>query len=132
MTSFNYDENDARTVGLTNRCHLSRMMPDGIFYESMGGGVAQLFFRKSDKHRFPQHKRDVPVSFVVFYHGYCKYCQKNLPDRMFRHDTNTTLSESCVIFITLVNMAYDESGCSLYLIYSFLAQQFMKDLLYVT
>ena len=62
----------------------------------------------------------VPVSFVVFYHGYCKYCQKNLPDGMLRHDTNTILNQSCVIFITLVNMAYDESGCSLYPIYPFL------------
>ena len=36
MTSFNYGGKEARDVDLTCRCHLSNMMPDRIFYDSMG------------------------------------------------------------------------------------------------
>ena len=44
MTSFNYGGKEARDVGLTCRCHLSNIMPDSIFYDSMGWGITCLFF----------------------------------------------------------------------------------------
>ena len=60
MTSFNYGGKKARDVGLTCRCHLSNIMPDSIFYDSMGWGITCLFFffLKGDNHCLPQHKRD--------------------------------------------------------------------------
>ena len=42
MTSFNYGGKKARDVGLTCRCHLSNIMPDSIFCDSMGWGMTQL------------------------------------------------------------------------------------------
>ena len=36
VISFNYRGKKAREVGLTCRCHLSNIMPDSIFYDSMG------------------------------------------------------------------------------------------------
>ena len=44
MTSFNYGGKKARDVGLICRCHLSNIMPDSIFYDSMGWGIAFLIF----------------------------------------------------------------------------------------
>ena len=38
MTSFNYGDKKARDVGLTCRCHLTNIMPESIFYDSMGWG----------------------------------------------------------------------------------------------
>ena len=59
MTSFNYGGKKARYVGLTCRCHLSNIMPDSIFYDSMGWGITcRLYFFKGDNHCLPQHKRD--------------------------------------------------------------------------
>ena len=59
MTSFNYGGKEARDVGLTCRCHLSNIMPDSIFYDSMGWGITCLFFlKKGGNHCLPQHKRD--------------------------------------------------------------------------
>ena len=43
MTSFNYDGKEARDVGLTCSCHLSNIMPNSIFYDSMGWGITCLF-----------------------------------------------------------------------------------------
>ena len=43
---------------------------------------------------------------VVLCQGYCGSGQYNLPDRMLRLDANTTLNESYVLFITLVNITY--------------------------
>ena len=43
MTSFNYGGKKARDVGLTCRCHLSNIMPDSIFYDSMGWGITCVF-----------------------------------------------------------------------------------------
>ena len=42
MTPFNYGGKKARDVGLTCRCHLSNIMPDSIFYDSMGWGMTQF------------------------------------------------------------------------------------------
>ena len=59
MTSFNYGGKKSRDVGLTCRCHLSNIMPDSIFYDSiMGWGITCLFFHNGDNHCLPQHKRD--------------------------------------------------------------------------
>ena len=58
MTSFNYGAKKARDVGLTCRCHLSNIMPDSIFYDSMGWGMIQFFFLRSGNHCLPQHRRD--------------------------------------------------------------------------
>ena len=44
MTSFNYGGKETRDVGLTCRCHLSNIMPDSIFYDSMGWGITCPFF----------------------------------------------------------------------------------------
>ena len=44
LTSFNYGGKEAKDVGLTCRCHLSNIMPDSIFYDSMGWGITCLFF----------------------------------------------------------------------------------------
>ena len=56
MTLFNYGDTEARDVGLTCMCHLSNIMPDSIFYDSMRWGIT--FFFKGDNHRLPQHIRD--------------------------------------------------------------------------
>ena len=57
MTSFNYAGKKARDVGLTCRCHLSNIMPDFIFYDSMGWGITCPLF-KGDNHCLPQRNRD--------------------------------------------------------------------------
>ena len=36
MTSLNCGGKKARNLGLNSRCHLSNIMPDSIFYESIG------------------------------------------------------------------------------------------------
>ena len=43
MTPFNYDGKKTRDVGLTFRCHLSNIMPDSTFYDSMGWELTQFF-----------------------------------------------------------------------------------------
>ena len=43
MTSFNYGGKKARDVGLTCRCHLSNIMPDNIYYDSMAWRIACRF-----------------------------------------------------------------------------------------
>ena len=61
MTSFNYGGKKARDVDLTCRCHLNNIMPDSIFYDSLGWGLTCLdffVFLKGDNHCFPQHERD--------------------------------------------------------------------------
>ena len=45
MTSFNYGGKKARDIDLTCRCHLSNIMPDTIFYNSMGWGITCVFLR---------------------------------------------------------------------------------------
>ena len=42
MTSLNHGGKKPRDVGLTCRCHLSNIMPDSIFYDSMGWRMTQL------------------------------------------------------------------------------------------
>ena len=44
VTSFNYGGKKARDVGLTCRCHLSNIMPDSIFCDSMGCKITCRFF----------------------------------------------------------------------------------------
>ena len=44
MTSFNYGRKTAKDVGFTCRCHLSDIMPDSIFYDSMGCGTNSIFY----------------------------------------------------------------------------------------
>ena len=51
----------------------------------------------------------VPVCLVVLYQGCCGSGQYNLPDRMLQLGANTTLNQSYVLFITLVNITY-QSG----------------------
>ena len=61
LTSFNYGGKKARDVGLSCRCYLSNVLPDSIFYDSMGWGITCgffFFFFKVDNHCLPQHKRD--------------------------------------------------------------------------
>ena len=87
MTSFNYGGKKTRDVGLTCRCHLSNIMPDSIYHDSMGCGTTQFllvffvylfvcllfrfifcffvfwvfllfFFLRSGNRCLPQHRRD--------------------------------------------------------------------------
>ena len=51
----------------------------------------------------------VRVCLVVLNQGCCGSGQYNLPDRMLQLDANTTLNQSYVLFITLVNITY-QSG----------------------
>ena len=44
VTSFNYGGKKARNIGLNCRCHQSNIMPDSIFYDSMGWGMACFCF----------------------------------------------------------------------------------------
>ena len=62
VTSFNYDGKKARDVGLTCWCHLSNIMPDSIFHESMSYGITCLFFQGDTC--FPQDERD-QISFIT-------------------------------------------------------------------
>ena len=64
MTSSNYGGKKARDVGLTCRSHLSNIMLDNIFYNSMGWGITCLFF-KGDNHCLPQRKRDGFSSLII-------------------------------------------------------------------
>ena len=48
----------------------------------------------------------VRVCLVVLNQGCCGSGQYNLPDRMLWFDANTTLNQSYVLFITLVNITY--------------------------
>ena len=48
----------------------------------------------------------VRVFLVVLNQGCCSSGQYNLPGRMLRLDANTTRNQSCVLFITLVNITY--------------------------
>ena len=58
MRSFNCGGKNARDVGLTCRCHLSNIMPDGILYDSMGWGITCFICLKDDNHCLHQHKKD--------------------------------------------------------------------------
>ena len=46
----------------------------------------------------------VRVCLVVLKQGCCGFGQYNLPERMLWLDANTTLNQSYVLFITLVNI----------------------------
>ena len=48
----------------------------------------------------------VRVCLVVLNQGCCGSGQYNLPDRMLRLDANTTLNQSYVLLITLINITY--------------------------
>ena len=66
MTSFNYDGKKARDVGLTCSYHLSNIVPNSIFHESMRLGITCVFvwiFLQYDT-CFPQDKRD-GISFIT-------------------------------------------------------------------
>ena len=51
----------------------------------------------------------IRTCLVVLNKGCCGSGQYNLPDRMLRLDANTTLNQSYVLFISLVNITY-QSG----------------------
>ena len=48
----------------------------------------------------------VRVCLVVLYQACCSSSQCNLPDKMLRLDASTTLNQSYVLFITLINIPY--------------------------
>ena len=65
MTLFKNGGKKAKNVGLTCRCHLSNIVPDSIFYDSMGWGMTQLlllfflfFFHRVGNRCLPQYLRD--------------------------------------------------------------------------
>ena len=51
----------------------------------------------------------VRVFLVVLYQRCCGSGQYNLADRMLRLGANTTLNQSYVLFITLVNITYQSA-----------------------
>ena len=61
----------------------------------------------------------VRVCLVVLNQGCCGSSQYNITNRMLRPDANTTLNQSYVLFITLVNITY-QSGGSVFPFYPFL------------
>ena len=60
----------------------------------------------------------VGVCLVLLYQGCCSSGQYSLPDRMLPLDANTTLNQSYVMFITLVNITYKSRDQYLPSIYS--------------
>ena len=58
MTSFNYGGKKARDVSPTCRCHLSNIMPDSIFYDSMAWWMTQIFFLRGVNLGLLQNRRD--------------------------------------------------------------------------
>ena len=66
MTSFIYGSKEERDVSLTCRCHLSNIMPDSIFYGSIGWEIILFYFilfiylsfKKGNNHCLPQHIRN--------------------------------------------------------------------------
>ena len=56
----NYGGKKARDVGLTCSCHLSNIMPDSIFYGSMGWWMTQCFCfcLRGGIRCLPQHRRN--------------------------------------------------------------------------
>ena len=62
MTLFNYSGKKARDVGLICRCFLSNIMPDSIFYDSIGWGTT---FFEGDNHCLPQCKRDGFTCLII-------------------------------------------------------------------
>ena len=60
----------------------------------------------------------VSVCLVVLNQGCCDSAQYNLRDRMLQLDANTTLNQSYVLFITLVNITYQSGDQYLPSIYS--------------
>ena len=65
MTSFSYGGKKVRDVGLTCRSHLSNIMPDSIFHDSMEWGMTQLLlllllllFLRGGNRCLPQYRRD--------------------------------------------------------------------------
>ena len=72
---------------------------DEIDYHSM----RFQFWSMSEDSRVGILLRD---SSVLSNQGCCSSGQYNLPDKILRLDANTTLNQSYVLFITLVNIAY--------------------------
>ena len=57
MTSFYCNGKEGRDADLTCRCHLSNIMADSMFYDSIGWGITCPSF-KGDNHCLSQHERD--------------------------------------------------------------------------
>ena len=66
------------------------------------------FWSMSDDSRVGILLRGLPVRvcLIVLNQGCCGSAQYNLPDRTLGLDANTTLNQSYVLFITLVNIIY--------------------------
>ena len=59
MISFNYGGKKSRGVVLTCRCHLNKIMPGSIFYDSIGWGMSWVFLIfRSGNCCLPQHRRN--------------------------------------------------------------------------
>ena len=65
ITPFNYGGKKARNVGLTCKCHLSNIMLDSIFYDSMRWGIICPILFKGDGHCLPQHKREGSSCLII-------------------------------------------------------------------
>ena len=71
------------------------------------------------------------VCLVVLNQGCCGSSQCNITNRMLRPDANTTLNQSYVLFIALVNIAYQRGG-SVSPFYPFLGQWSLVGVMYPT
>ena len=65
MTLLNYGDKKTRDVGFTCKCNLSNIVPDSIFYDSMGWWITQFLlllllfsFLRGGNRCLPQHRRD--------------------------------------------------------------------------
>ena len=68
LTSFNYGGKKARDIGLTSTCHLSNIIPDSIFCDSMGWEVTCVFFFlffKGNSHCLPQYERNIFSCLII-------------------------------------------------------------------
>ena len=57
VISFNYGGKKARDVSLTCRCYLSDILPDSIFYNSIGSRMTQFFLFWGGNRCLSWHRR---------------------------------------------------------------------------
>ena len=58
---------NARDIGIAWKCHLSNIVHDSTFYDSMGWRISRcffVFFFKGDNYCFPKYRRD-GLSIIV-------------------------------------------------------------------
>ena len=103
MTSFNYGGKKAIDVGLTCRCHLSNIMPESIFYDSLGWGMTQFFsFLRDGNYCLLQHIKDRfrLITITQWVRGNLKGCVRYIFTSLFCVSKTKDLwnKEKCSLF----------------------------------